>query len=231
MGRIWAQITRALRSRTGEMAKAAGASRALLILEGQTRDADESLSDARSGLAGLVANSMRAVRDLARIDQQLGTLTHDARLALAAGREDLARKMAEQISRLEWERDQGARLVNEYEDSVQALRSVLRNNEEKLRNLKVQIEIIGTSLQASHAQAALSASRRDAMNQLRSAAETLDDIRQHQREAAALMQAREEILAGDAGLKQRLRDAGISLTPSNAESVPERIKANTSRSA
>lgn len=231
MGRIWAQITSALRSQTGEMAEATVVSRALRILEQQIRDAGESLDDTRCDLARLVASSMLATQDLDRVDKRLETLTHDAPMTLATGREDLARTIAEQISRLERARAQGARLVNEYRENVQALRSVLRNSEEKLRDLKVQVEVIRTRERASHGQAALYASRPDATEQLRRAGESLDVIRQQQLEAAALLQARQEVLSADAGLSQRLREAGVSLDLFDADSLPDRIKANTSRSA
>jgi phage shock protein A len=225
MGRIWTKIATALRGGASESADAVVTPHALRILDQEIREADENLGIARSSLATLMAKSVLAARDLDRTEAQLATLTQNAEMALAAGREDLALEAAEQIGRLERLRVDDARVAQQYSNSVEGLRSALQNSKDKLAELRAQVEMVRVTEIMHQARASFSAPGGDSTTRLRSAADCLDEIRQRQREAAARLHAQHELMAGDAGLKQRLRAAGITVDSFDARSVLDRIKA------
>jgi phage shock protein A len=231
MGRIWTKIATALRGGANELADAVATPHALRILDQEIREADEHLGIARSSLATLMAKSVLAAQDLNRTEAQLATLTQSAEMALAAGREDLALDAAEQIARLERLRMDDARVAQQYSSSVDSLRAALQTSKDKLAELKTRLEMVRATEITHQARAMLSAPECDSTTRLRSAADSLDKIRQRQLEAAARLHAQQELMAGDAGLKQRLRAAGITVDPFDAQSVLERIKAAVSRSA
>lgn len=231
MGRIWTKIATALRGGTSDLADAVVTPHALRILDQEIREADEHLGIARSALAALMAKSVLAAQDLTRTETQLAALTQSAEMALAAGREDLALEAAEQIGKLERLRMDDARVAQQYSSSVDGLRAALQNSKDKLTDLKTRVETVRTTEVLHQAEAALCAPGLDSTTRLQSAADCLDEIRQRQREAVARLHAQQELMAGDAGLKQRLRDAGITVDSFDAQSVLERIKAAVSRSA
>lgn len=231
MGRIWTKIATALRGGTSELADAVVNPHALRILDQEIREADERLGVARSNLATLMAKSVLAAQDLTRTEAQLAALTQNAEMALAAGREDLALEAAEQVGKLERLRMDDARIAQQYSSSVDGLRAALQNSKDRLGDLKTRVETVRTTEILHHARAALSAPGDDSTTRLRSAADSLDEIRRRQLEAAARLDAQQELMAGDAGLKQRLRDAGITIESLDAQSVLERIKTAVSRSA
>jgi phage shock protein A len=225
MGRIWTKIATALRGGANEAADAVATRSALRILDQEIREADENLGIARSSLASLMAKSVLAAQDLDRTEAQLATLTQNAEMALAAGREDLALEAAEQIGRLERLRADDARVAQQYSNSVEGLRTALQNSTDKLTELRTQVEMVRATEIMHEARASFSAPGRDSTTRLRSAADCLDEIRQRQREAAARLHAQQELMAGDASLKQRLRAAGIKVDSFDAHSVLDRIKA------
>jgi phage shock protein A len=124
-----------------------------------------------------------------------------------------------------------ARVAQQYSSSVDSLRAALQTSKDKLAELKTRVEMVRATEITHQARAMLSAPEYDSTTRLRSAADSLDKIRQRQLEAAARLHAQQELMAGDAGLKQRLRAAGITVDPFDAQSVLERIKAAVSRSA
>lgn len=231
MGRIWTKIATALRGGANESADAVVTPHALRILDQEIREADEHLGVARSSLATLMAKSVLAARDLGRTEAQLATLTQNAEMALAAGREDLALEAAEQIGRLERLRADDARVALQYSSSVEGLRTALQNSKDKLAELKTRVEMVRATEIMHQARGLLSAPECDSTTRLRSAADSLDKIRQRQLEATARLHAQQELMSGDAGLKQRLRAAGVTVDSFDAHSVLERIKAAVSRSA
>lgn len=229
MARIWARIMTALRGGASEAADSVIARQALRVLDQEIRDAEQHISSSRSSLAGLICKTVAAAGEVARTDERLASLIENAEMALAAGREDLALEIAGQISRLEPLRVQDARIAQEYSDLAYDLRAALQTSESKLKDLKAKIEVVRTTAQVQQARAMLSCAGTGSMAGLQAAADSLDEIRQRQMEAAARLQVQEEILAGDSGLERRLREAGITPDSSSAHVVLARIKANFAR--
>lgn len=231
MVRIWTRILTALRGGAHELGESVIASQALRILDQEIRDAEAQLTHSRSSLASLMGKGLLCAAEVTRTEERLASLTTSAEMAIAAGREDLALEVAGQISRLEPVLAQDTRIAREYSDMACTLRDAVTAGEDRLRELKTQLEVVRATARMQQAQAALSASGHGSTARLKAAADALDEVRQRQRETAARLQAQEEVMAGEAGLEQRLRKAGIPPDGSSASRVLQRIKANASRSA
>jgi phage shock protein A len=93
---------------------------ALLLLDGQMRDAGSSLARTQRALAVALAENLREERSRAAIGQRIAGLEVRARAALSGAREDLAADAAETIAVLEGEQIAGrlacTRLATEIAD-------------------------------------------------------------------------------------------------------------------
>ena len=96
---VWNKLFSAVKGGVNEAAESVADTQALRILDQEIRDAENALRRARSDLAGIMASNKSLQRRVAEARDKERKDTESARAALQAGREDLARGLADRISK------------------------------------------------------------------------------------------------------------------------------------
>ena len=106
------------------------------------REMEDTLIEMKSSCAGVIANSKRIARRKDEVVALVGTWTERAELAVAKGRDNLARealiekrRFSEQIEALEKELTELNDLIEQYRNDIAELESKLESAREKKRSL------------------------------------------------------------------------------------------------
>lgn len=218
---VWGKLFTALRGGVNETAEAVADSQAMRILDQELRDADNALRQARSDLAGMMATAKRIEK---RIEDNRAKEDRDiqnARAAMDAGREDLARGLAERIAvvRAELARDEAdhARMA----EQQQVMLRTVKDTEAKIAAMKREVESVKATDSLQRAQKAIASSHAGVNSRLGSAVGSLERIRERQLQLGARLEAGAEMAAIESGadLDRQLLEAGIGGKTSNADDV------------
>lgn len=216
-GKLWT----ALKGGANDTAEAAADSQAMRILDQELREADNSLRQARSDLAGLMATSKKIEKRLESLYVKEESDIANARSAIQAGREDLARQLAQRIAgvRAEIARD---------DTDLQAMRAnelkmqqAVRDTEHRIQAMRRETESIKATESLQRAQSAIATSHSGVNSKLGSAMGSLERIRDRQGTLAARLEAGEELAALESGvdLDRQLLAAGIGGRTASADDV------------
>jgi phage shock protein A len=208
---VWNKLFSAVRGGVNEAAEAAADSQALRILDQEIRDAETALRRARSDLAGIMASAKALGRRVAEAEAKELKDMESARAAMAANREDLARQLAERVSRsradvardrAEHERLQGAQ--------AQMARAV-QDTEMRIQTMRREVEGVKANESLLKAQSAIASSHAGVNSRLGSAMESLERVKKRQEMTAGRLEAGAELqaLSSGADLDRQLLEAGI----------------------
>lgn len=218
---IWGKLFTALRGGVNEAAETVADSQAMRILDQELRDADNSLRKARGDLAGMMATAKRIEK---RIEENRAKEDRDiasARAAMDAGREDLARGLAERVAtvRAELTRDE-ADLANMQQQQQVMLRTV-KETEQRIAAMKREVEAVKATDSLQRAQKAIASSHAGVNSKLGNAVDSLGRIRDKQAQLAARLEAGEEMAAIESGadLDRQLLEAGIGGRITQADDI------------
>jgi phage shock protein A len=218
---IWGKLFTALRGGVNEAAETVADSQAMRILDQELRDADNALRKARGDLAGMMATAKRIEK---RIDENRAKEDRDiasARAAMDAGREDLARGLAERVAtlRAELTRDE-ADLANMLQQQQVMLRTV-KETEQRIAAMKREVEAVKATDSLQRAQKAIASSHAGVNSKLGNAVDSLGRIRDKQAQLAARLEAGEEMAAIESGadLDRQLLEAGIGGRITQADDI------------
>ena len=224
---VWGKLFTALRGGVNEAAETVADGQAMRILDQELRDAEKSLGLARSNLAGMMATAKRIEK---RILENQGKEERDianARAALAGGREDLARGLAERVAgvRAELCRDE-ADLANMRQQQDVMLRTV-KETEQRIAAMKREIEAVKATDSLQRAQKAIASSHAGVNSRLGSAVESLGRIRDRQAQMAARLEAGQEMemIESGADLDRQLLEAGIGGKVTKADDILAELSA------
>ena len=218
---VWGKLFTAVRGGATEAAEAAADNQALRILDQEIRDAENALKRARSDLAGIMATGKRLEKRAAELEAKGDKDMESARTAMGAGREDLARQLAERISQT---RDELARDQADLERARAQQQSMMRTVQEteaRIQAMKREVESVKATDSLQKAQSAIASSQSGVNSKLGNAMDSLERIRRRQEETAARIEAGEELAALESGssLDQQLLEAGIGGRTSSADSI------------
>lgn len=218
---VWGKLFTAMRGGVNEKAEAVADSQAMRILDQELRDADNALRKARGDLAGMMATAKRIEK---RIEDTRAKEERDianARAAMEAGREDLARGLAERVStaRTELARDEGD-LAGMQQQQQTMLRTV-RETEQRIAAMKREVESVKATDFLQRAQTSIASSHAGVNSRLGSAVGSLERIREQQAHMAARLEAGEEMAALENGadLDRQLLEAGIGGRTSSTDDI------------
>ena len=218
---IWGKLFTALRGGVNEAAETVADSQAMRILDQELRDADNSLRKARGDLAGMMATAKRIEK---RIEENRAKEDRDiasARAAMDAGREDLARGLAERVAtvRAELTRDE-ADLANMQQQQQVMLRTV-KETEQRIAAMKREVEAVKATDSLQRAQKAIASSHAGVNSKLGNAVDSLGRIRDKQAQLAARLEVGEEMAAIESGadLDRQLLEAGIGGRITQADDI------------
>ena len=218
---VWGKLFTAVRGGANEAAEAAADSQALRILDQEIRDAENALRRARSDLAGIMASAKRLQKRLSDARDKEGRDADSARAAMQAGREDLARQLAQRIAdtRAEVARDE-ADLERLNAQQQQMMRTV-QDTQARIDAMKREVESVKATASLQKAQGAIASSQSGVNSRLGSAMDSLERIRAKQEETAARLEAGDELAAVEGGtdLDRQLLEAGIGGNRSSADDV------------
>jgi len=218
---VWGKLFSAVRGGVNEVAEGAADAQALRILDQEIRDAETALRRARSDLAGIMATTKSLAR---RVDEARAKEAKDmesARAAMAAGREDLARGLAERVSR---NRAESARDVGEHErlqaQQAQMIRAV-QDTETRIQTMRREVESVKANESLLKAQSAIASSHAGVNSRLGSAMESLERVRKRQEMTAGRLEAGAELQALESGsaLDRALLEAGIGSGRNSSDDV------------
>ncbi len=218
---VWGKLFTAMRGGANEAAEAVADSQAMRILDQELRDADGALRQARSDLAGLMATAKRIEK---RVEDSRAKEQRDiqnARAAMDAGREDLARGLAERVAaaRADLARDEGD--LEKMRQQQQVMMRTVKETEARIGTMKREVESVKATDSLQRAQKAIASSHSGVNSRLGSAMGSLERIRDRQAQLGARMEAGEEMAALESGadLDRQLLEAGIGGRTSSADDI------------
>jgi phage shock protein A len=230
---VWGKLFTAFRGGVNETAEAVADTQAMRILDQELRDADNALRKARGDLAGMMATAKRIEKRVEETRAKEQRDVENARSAMSAGREDLARGLAERIAaaRAELARDENDLATMQQQQQVM-LRTV-KETEARIATMKREVESVKATDSLQRAQKAIASSHAGVNSRLGSAVGSLERIRDRQAQLGARLEAGEELagLESGADLDRQLLEAGIGGRTTSADDIlaelsgPKEVKA------
>jgi phage shock protein A len=218
---VWGKLFTALRGGVNEAAESVADSQAMRILDQELRDADNALRQARSDLAGLMATAKRVEKRIEDSRAKEARDLQNAKAAMDAGREDLARGLAERISvsRAELARDEAD--LARMQQQQQTMMRTVKETEQKIAATKREVESVKATDSLQRAQKAIASSHAGVNSRLGSAVGSLERIRDRQAQLGARLEAGEELAALESGadLDRQLLAAGIGGNTTSADDI------------
>lgn len=218
---VWGKLFTAVRGGANEAAESVVDSQALRILDQELRDADSALRKARSDLAGMMATAKRTEKRIADLRSKESRDIDNARAAMDAGREDLARGLAERVAttRTDLARDEAD--LDQMQRQQQAMMRTVKETEQRISAMKREVESVKATESLQKAQKAIASTHSGVNSKLGSAVNSLDRIRERQAQMTARLEAGEELEALESGadLDRQLLEAGIGGRTSSADDI------------
>ena len=218
---VWGKLFTALRGGVNEAAETVADSQAMRILDQELRDADNALRQARSDLAGLMASAKRIEKRVEDSRAKEARDLQNAKAAMDAGREDLARGLAERISvsRAELARDEAD--LARMQQQQQVMMRTVKETEQKISATKREVESVKATDSLQRAQKAIASSHAGVNSRLGNAVGSLERIRDRQAQLTARLEAGEELaeLESGADLDRQLLAAGIGGNTTSADDI------------
>ena len=228
---VWGKLFTAVRGGVNEAAETAADSQALRILDQEIRDAEGALQRARSDLAGIMASAKRLEKRLRDSADKEARDADSARAAMQAGREDLARGLAQRIAdgRTEAARDEAD--LEKLRAQQHSMMRTVQDTQARIDAMKREVESVKATASLQKAQGAIASSQSGANSRLGSAMDSLERIKRRQEETAARLEAGDELAAIEGGtdLDRQLLEAGIGGQRSSADDVFAELSGGTPR--
>lgn len=227
---ILSKLMTAMRGGMNELGEATMETQAMRILDQEVRDAGEELKKSKDSLAEMMARQKVAEKQAADVAQQIETHEGYAIQALEKEDEPLALEVAAKVAALESRYADLTNSAKQYEASCDSLRDAIHQTEQSLNMMKQQIDTVKANENVQRAQEAVSARHSGSDSKLRTAMDSLEQIKEKQALKSAKMEAADEIAAvmGTSSLDAKLAAAGITTGKSNAADVLARIKSKKS---
>jgi len=226
----WGKIFTAIRGGVNEAAEAAADSQSMRILDQEIRDAEQSLRQARSDLAGIMASNKSLMRRIEENRTKEAKDTESARAAINAGRTDLAQGLAQRIANIrgELQRDEGE--LNQLMPRQQQMLRAIQDTEARITQMKREVDNVKANEALLKAQSSLAHSQSGINTRLGNAVDSLERIKKRQEMTAGRIEAGAELAALENGsdLDRQLREAGIGGSSQSADDILAQLMSPTS---
>ena len=221
------KIFTAIRGGATEAGEAIVDANSIRILEQEIKDADNHIVKAKQDLTTVIAKEMAASREIEGITTKISEYEGYAVTALDKGDETLAIEIAEKIANLESDLEQQNEAQKSFSAHADRLRELVKKTDRTLAEYKRQLTMVKTTDSVQKATSAISDSFSNSNSKIKSATESLERIKQKQREYDDKLQAAETLdnESSDTSLETKMKEAGIGPQTSSASSVLDRIKA------
>lgn len=223
---ILTKIFTLLRGGANEAGQAVVDANALRILDQEIRDAGNELTRSKQELTKVMAQRQLLAGKSA--DRAAKRAEYEGYIAgaLRKGDEALAREVAERLAAVENDLTTDAQTLATYDDSINALKSAIKQTEHKLTRVKQQIDTVKATEAVQRAQGAVASRSAGANGKVGTALDSLERIQARQAERGARMQAAAQLEAesGDSDLNARLANAGLLPQSASVDNILERFR-------
>lgn len=222
---IWSKMITALKGGINEIGENVIDENALRILDEEIRQASEDLHQTKDALASVIAQQKVAEEKAAETRDKIKQHEEYVIAALNKNDETLALEVSERVAHYENIKIDHNKHIRTLRERADQLRSTIRIADDQLRKLKQQTETIKATEALQRAQQVVAKRHSTNNPRLRTALDSLERIKEAQRQTAAEIQADTEmnIETSESDLDRRLREAGIT-SDANAKQVLKRIK-------
>ncbi len=131
--------------------------KALTILDQEIRDAASQLEKSKVDLARLMGQSKLADNEIAAREQKIAEYGRYIEGALAKGDEPLALQVAEKLAPVETEQSTARTSKTSLDQSIATLRSTIGKTEQRLKQMRAQVDQVKATDTVQRAQAAIAA--------------------------------------------------------------------------
>ncbi|MCQ0987704.1 PspA/IM30 family protein [Jiella marina] len=227
---VWGKLFTAVRGGVNEAAEAAADTQALRILDQEIRDAEQALRRARSDLAGIMASNKSLSRRVEEARAKERKDTESARAALQAGREDLARGLADRIAKTRTEAARDEAELERLNQRQQQMIKAVQDTEQRIQQMRREVENVKANESLIKAQSAIATTQSGVNSKLGNAMDSLERIRKKQEMTQGRLEAGQELAALESGsdLDRQLLAAGIGGQSQSADDVLAQIMGGNS---
>ncbi|MEH6469959.1 MAG: PspA/IM30 family protein [Halopseudomonas sp.] len=226
---VWTKLFSALKGNVNDAAEAVADSQALTILDQEMRETREEIRKSEQSLTAIVAKEKLSQHKTADLKKSVAEHEGYAVQAMEKGDDALAMEVAEKISQLEAEREAEQQFLTQVSASVVQLRKSLKDSKNNLRLMQQQVDTVKATSSVQKAQESLSSRHLNTNSRMKTAAESLERLKNKQAHRSAEIEAAREMASEEdgSGLQAKLKSAGIS-GAGGASDVLARLKAKQS---
>ncbi len=226
---VWKRLFSAVKGNVNDAAEAVADSQALTILDQEMRETREEIRKSEQSLTTIVAKEKLAQRKSDDLKKAVAEHEIFAVQAMEKGDEALALEVAEKISQLESELDAEQQFLSQVSASVVQLRKSLKDSKNNLRLMQQQVDTVKATASVQKAQEGLSSHHLNTNSRMKTAAESLERLKNKQAQRSAEIEAAREMASDEDGsdLQAKLKSAGITGS-GGASDVLARLKAKQS---
>ncbi|UDL04737.1 PspA/IM30 family protein [Marinobacter sp. CA1] len=230
MKAVLKKLLTAMRGSANELGEAIIDNQGSRILEQELRDSEHELAEAKKELAALMAEAASLARQIGEETSAIERREQDARKALGAGEETLAREVAERIVGHEGRRAELTTARETLLVRISDLKERMQQSEKQLAEFRRELQVVKTNERVLRTTAQIDTNINSNQSSLSTAKATLERIRERQareedRQNASVTLEKE--LSG-ADLDERLKAAGIDGEQDSVNDVLARLKASSS---
>ncbi len=225
------KVVTLLRGSARELAENVVDANATRIYEQEIIDAKQSILEARSSLADVMAREMQSARAVTRLEGEMTRYEGLALEALEKSQETLAEEVAGKVAAIELELEEQRKAQTSFAAQVSKLKELIKASEAKIREHEREIAIAKTTESVYKATQSISDNIGNSGSRLASARESLERIKQRHEHLADRMQAADQLdrELGEKALATKLAEAGIGQDADRQRKVMERIRARQAK--
>lgn len=225
------KVVTLLRGSARELAENVVDANATRIYEQEIIDAKQSILEARSSLADVMAKEMQSGRAVTRLEGEMTRYEGLALEALEKSQEALAEEVAGKVAAIELELEEQRKAQTSFAAQVSKLKELIKASEAKIREHEREIAIAKTTESVYKATQSISDNIGSSGSRLASARESLERIKQRHEHLADRMQAADQLdrELGEKALATKLAEAGIGQDADRQRKVMERIRARQAK--
>lgn len=225
------KVVTLLRGSARELAENVVDANATRIYEQEIIDAKQSILEARSSLADVMAREMQSARAVTRLEGEMTRYEGLALEALEKSQEALAEEVAGKVAAIELELEEQRKAQISFASQVSKLKELIKASEAKIREHEREIAIAKTTESVYKATQSISDNIGSSGSRLASARESLERIKQRHEHLADRMQAADQLdrELGEKALATKLAEAGIGQDADRKRKVMERIRARQAK--
>ena len=202
-------------------------SQAVRILDQEIRDADEELRQTKEALAEMMVKHKKAETKIDTLKNKISEYETYAVKALEAKDEPLALEVATQIASLEKNLQDIDIHAQGYIAHIEELQQLVAEADAYITSLKQQADTIKATESVQKAQMTIAQRYSSQHPKIRTALESIENIKAKQNEQAIKIEAMNELADLEQSterLKEKLRSAGIIPKEQSAEDILTRLK-------